>query len=146
MRLEEDMDKILYVLGLAALFFLAWEDMRTRKINGIAAAGVWALTVLLKIFFTSDYKDIFICVCCGAVFIIISWFSRSFGMGDALAIGMVFGCLNFTSGIQVVMMSFIFISTAALVLLVLKRAGRKTPMPYVPWLMAAYIAGGLLQW
>lgn len=140
------MDKILYVLGLAALFFLAWEDMRTRKINGIAAAGIWALAVLLKIFFTSDYKDIFLCACCGAVFIIISWLSRSFGMGDALAIGMVFSCLNFTSGIQVVMMSFILISTAALVLLVLKRAGRKTPMPYVPWLMAAYIAGGLLQW
>lgn len=138
------MDKGIYMLGLAVIVFLAWEDIKTRKINGLIAGGAWAAAVVLRFLYIGDSEDILLCACAGAVFICISYMSRSFGMGDALSIGMVFACLNFTNGIQVVMLSFIFISVVSLVLLVLKKAGRKTMMPYVPWLMAAYLIGGLL--
>lgn len=136
--------KILYILGMAATAALAVQDIKYKKINILGAGAVWGMALTVRILMKESMADIIICIVTGMLFIGVSLIAEGVGRGDGYAIGMAMMCLGFSKGIQTICFSFLMLSVVSLVLVVTKKAGKKTSIPYVPWLLAAYAAGGVI--
>lgn len=135
---------LLYFLGLSGAVILALQDIRYKKVNILIPGIIWAASLPIRFFAGEAAADMAACSFLGAMFIALSFITTGVGRGDGFVIGMAMNCLGFSKGIQVLCLSLMLMCIAALCLLVLKKAGLKTALPYVPWLMAAYIAGGIL--
>lgn len=136
--------KMLYILGMAATAVLAVQDIKYKKINILAAGAVWGMALAARVLMKDPMADIIICIVTGMLFIVVSFVAEGVGRGDGYAIGMAMMCLGFSKGIQTICFSFLMLSVVSLVLIVTKKVGKKTSMPYVPWLLAAYAAGGVI--
>lgn len=135
--------KILHALGLLAAAILAAQDIHYRKINVLFAGTVWAVAAVVRLVSGESALDVAVCTIAGLLLIGLSYVTDGIGPGDGFAVGMAMSCLGFVRGIQTVALSFIVICATALVLLAVKKVGRKTELPYVPWLLAAYALGGV---
>lgn len=136
--------KFLYVLGFVFVGILAFQDIRHRKINIAAAGIVWMFAVIMRSFMGASPGDIWACSILGFIFIGLSFLSKGVGRGDGFVIGMAASCMGFDKGVQVIALSFVAMCIVSLIMLILKKAVLKTALPYVPLLMAAYAAGGVL--
>ena len=134
------MQLFLYTAGLAVMVLLAIEDLRFLKLN-MPVIWLMSLTaVVLRIISQEDIWSILLSFIPGLLLILIS-----VGLGDGFAVMMVGACLDFFRTVGVVSVSLILLSVGALVMLIFKKAGRKTIVPYMPWLLTAYILGGILK-
>lgn len=73
---------------------------------------------------------------------------QAIGFGDGLVVLVCAVFLGFAKSIVLVMGGFLLASFAGVVLLICKRANKKTPLPFVPFLMISYViqlAGGLVN-
>lgn len=135
---------MLYILGVTATAVLAVQDIRHKKINILVAGLVWGTALASRILMKETAADIIVCITTGILFIVISFAAEGVGRGDGYAVAMVMMCLGFSRGIQTICFSFVMMSAVSLVLIAAKKAGKKTALPYVPWLLAAYVAGGVI--
>lgn len=133
----------IYALGFAAAAVLTVQDIRHQKINVLLAGIVWGIAAGVRLWNKEPIYDVAACSAAGILLIGLSFAAGGIGRGDGFAVGMAMSCLGFSRGIQVVALSFTGLCLAALILMTVKKAGRKTALPYVPWLFAAYAAGGV---
>ena len=140
------MQLFLYTAGLAVMVLLAIEDLRFLKLN-MPVIWLMSLTaVVLRIISQEDIWSILLSFIPGLLLILISGITRgTVGLGDGFAVMMVGACLDFFRTVGVVSVSLILLSVGALVMLIFKKAGRKTIVPYMPWLLGPYILGGVLK-
>ncbi len=74
----------------------------------------------------------------GIFLLILSFVTgESIGYGDGISVLILGGLAGFSNCMWVLCISLIFISMAGIILLAIKRATRKTRLPYIPFLLAA---------
>lgn len=132
------------------LFLTSIQDVRTRKLPlGVMLAGPAFVAAVRILSEREDYllsPDFWLSAVCGSFFIGISWLGREkLGFADSIAIVGIFLCSGYETGIIMVFMGFLFAGAAAIVLMLAGKAGRKTTLPFLPFLFAGYIGGILFM-
>ena len=131
------------------LFLASIQDVRTRKLSlGFMLTGPVFVAAVRILSERLDYvlsSDLWLGAACGSFFVGISWLGREkLGFADSIAIAGIFLCCGYDMGMVVVFMGFVFASAAAMILLLTGKAGRRTAIPFLPFLFAGYIGGVLL--
>lgn len=136
--------KEICVLGF--LGFNTWTDIRRKEVS-LAAAAVFAAAALGWSIYTGRISpEFFIPAGIGSLFLAVSVMTKgALGMGDGwlmMALGTVLETGEFLA------MLLIGMGCSAVwagILLVIRRKGRNTEIPFVPFLLLGYI-GGVLLW
>ena len=109
----------------------------------------WSITgciagIILKFCFGNDICTVLSGLIPGAILLVISFLShRSVGEGDGLIL-MAIGCiLGIRKGFAVIILALLISVPVSAFLLLIKKAGRETAIPFVPFLFLGSIITGL---
>lgn len=131
------------------LLILSVVDLKKRKfplwvlLLGIAAAIFLGVFEKGTEYFNN--QDLWLGVICGIFFLAVSWLTHEkFGFADSIVILGVFLSVGYERGMVCVTIAFFIAGAAALLLLIRRKAGRNTELPFLPYLFAGYITGVIL--
>ena len=122
---------------LAFLGINSWKDIRTREVS-LLSIGVFGIVGMVRVCFLGNVSmDLVWNVCMGAAVIGLSIISKgAVGMGDGLLFLSLGTVLSFEELLSAFCCCF-----WGIVVLFLSGKGKKTEMPFVPFLMLGYIGG-----
>lgn len=125
------------VLGVLA--GLSAYDLKRKKIVVPVVIISGVVAVIYRLCCGTGILDLLAGIVPGVLLLFVSYCTKeSIGMGDGMvlcALGVFCGCrMTFA----ILGMALVLAALLAIVLLVLRRAGRKTELPFVPCLCAAY--------
>lgn len=130
------MKKIVFLI----LLLLSVYDIRTRKLPVSALVFIIGAAVVYHIVAGSLSVALLLGLIPGVVVLLLAFFTKeSIGTGDGLilcAFGILYG---FTETLAVFGMALFLSAATAMVLLVLHRVGRKTELPFLPFLCGSYV-------
>lgn len=128
------------ILGLV-LGVAAYRDWKERQIPVSLPMAAAAAGVLLQLLYQQNtVKDILLGVAVGVVISIISWFSQgAIGLGDGIMLIVSGIYLGFWKNVEVLFYALTCVGAAALFMLVIMKRERKYRIPFLPFLMFAYI-------
>lgn len=132
------------IINAVLLIFLAvaaYWDCKEKQIGlNIVLAGAVTGIVLQMAAREARVSDILSGVCVGLLMLFLSWMTReSVGAGDGLIL-MVSGIfLGFWKNISMFMTALVMTGMVGLFLIAVKKKGRNYRLPFVPFLLAAYL-------
>lgn len=132
---------------LVGLTFSGVEDLRNREVHSLPVLLMGVVGALLS-FLGGDWKDwtVVLRFCPGTFALLFAWVTgECIGYGDAWVL-LGLGC--FLSLAEIVNLCMVAVTLAGLVaafLLLVKQRGRKTQIPFVPFLLLGYMVLLLLQ-
>lgn len=132
------MGKVLLLLLFSST---AYEDCKEKEINFyMPLIGALAGIILHLLYWEKTLLDILLGITVGIVLLLVAVISNGgIGMGDGIML-MVSGIfLGFWENIALFMMALGMISITALFLIVIKRKGKNYRLPFLPFLLAAYL-------
>lgn len=124
-------------------------DIKLRKVH-ILGAVLIALTGAFTLFYHHQFSVLSFCMSesVGLFLYVISILTEEkIGRGDAFYVMALGTILNYREMIMAGMISFVLSAIAGIILLIAKKADRKTRLPYLPFLTGAYLmvsTGGCL--
>ena len=129
----------LLLLGMFGLG--AYWDWKEKKIYVYLplVAGIFGIVLHL---FNQEYtwKEMICGMMIGVVVLLIAWMSReSIGVGDGMILTASGIYLGFWGNLELLMIALLFAGVTALCLIVARRKGRKDKLPFVPFLLVAYL-------
>lgn len=134
--------------GLVGLLLLlnAWQDWKTREIIPWSLWAFLMVGIVLNIFWDNySWKSILGGVAVGAVVLVGSWVSRSaIGMGDGFLLCVTGFYLRAEENWSMFFCALLLCAIYSLGMLLGKKAGRKTQIPFVPFLLLAFLCGEFL--
>lgn len=127
-------------LWMLTLFLISVaEDIRKKEVP-LELYLVFLVPVIILHVAQCDWVNPLVALALFAIFYLLAKYSnQAIGYGDAVAIPLL--CLlggYQTAGI-IVLMALVLVATTGLVLLVTRKANRKTEVPFIPFLAAAYL-------
>lgn len=144
MKETENMEgmKVEQVLILAFLGINSWKDIRKREVS-LLTIGIFAVMGMIHAFWNGT-----ICwewlgaVGLGTMLLALSVVSKgAVAMGDGLVLAALGTVLTFGELLGAFMLGLLCCSVWGIILLMLPRTGRKTEIPFVPFLLLGYIGG-----
>lgn len=128
---------------LLMLSFAAMTDIKTRSIPVIPVTAIAAVLLLLR-FFCFHQSTSPAAFLAGAVpgifFFLVSIVSRgAAGSGDALLLLLLGVLAGFWNTLMISFLALVVTGGCGLVLMAAGKAGRKTGLPFVPFLLMAYV-------
>ena len=134
--------KWLLLLGL--LIPATISDIKEKRIGMIGSIIGCFAGVILNMCFENDVWTVLAGLIPGTILLVISFLShRSVGEGDGLIL-MAIGCiLGIRKGFAVIVLALLISMPVSAFLLLFKKAGRKTAIPFVPFLFLGSIISGL---
>lgn len=121
-------------LGSAAYFDIRWKRIPWTVLGSGIIFMIICRILQGKVFDIS----VLTAVLPGIALLLLAWVTReTIGFGDGVSVLILGGMAGFWNCIWVLCISLTFLSVIAVFLLVFKRAGRKTKIPYLPFLLAA---------
>ncbi|MBP3570123.1 MAG: prepilin peptidase [Lachnospiraceae bacterium] len=128
----------LVVLG--SLFVLSVMDLRTRKISWIPVALLGGVALIYQWCAGELCIDVIVGIIPGLILIGLAFCTKeSIGYGDGLVLGVLGLYCGIKKAVAVLGMALLLAAVLAMVLLVLKKAGRKTELPFLPCLCSGYL-------
>ncbi len=129
------------VILLLVLVWVSYEDCKEKQIRLYLPLVAAAIGIVLHLLYREmALADVLLGISVGIVFLLIAWMSRgSVGAGDGIML-MVSGLFwGFWGNIVLLMTALGMVSMVALFLLVVKRKERNYRLPFLPFLLAAYL-------
>ncbi len=134
-------------LCIPTLLWLAWQDIRHLGITGkglVVASGLLLLGGWFgEVGWQSRLGGAFV----GVFLLLFAYFSKeAIGMADGVIVlvsGIAFGMLE---TVTFCFFAAVYTGAVSTVLLLLKKAGRKTRIPFFPFLFLGYITMRVLVW
>lgn len=124
-------------------------DIRSRRVPVwmLVLAGAFAgLTVVHRCGFTlAEWVEMVKGCVPGAILLILAAVTGKAGAADGIVLSFLGICMGGKVCLAVFMLSLLLISIFSGVLLVLRRVGRNTRLPYLPFLSAAWLLVKTLQ-
>lgn len=142
MEMERKMSGVLgnmTLLGILAV--TAYRDWKEQSICLYLPLAAGIAGVLLHVFCRENsLVDIFMGVSVGLVMLLVAWLGREcVGVGDGVML-MVSGVfLGFWRNLELLLTALFLAAIAALFLLIVKRKGKGYRMPFLPFLLVAYL-------
>lgn len=132
---------------LTLLGILAWEDCKTKTISAALAISGLAAGFPISILSGSISLWEIIAGCAvGGVMMLPAVFGKGgIGLGDGLAVAACGAWLGFYRNVLLLAISLLFMAVFGGTLMVLKKAGRKDELPFMPFLLAGYIFMEVLE-
>lgn len=138
---------LIYLLALSIM------DIRERKISiaWLAAGAVAVCGVLLleKIAFGTDGEELMVRSLLGVIpgifLLAVARLTGKAGYGDGLVLILLGIGFGYLFCVVLLCLSLFLLSLCSVVLLLCRRVNGNTPMPYLPFLTAAYVCAGLLR-
>ena len=123
------------------LLMNGWRDWKELEIIPWSLAGFGLMGIILQIFcIRMSVENILAGMAVGVALMFLSWVSRAaIGMGDGLILGVTGVYLGFAENLELVLGALLMCSIFSAVRLICKKAGRKTRVPFVPFLFAAFL-------
>lgn len=130
--------KLLF-LGIASL--MAYADWKEQKISLVMLLSGGAAGILVQLAFREQTAAEVICGAgIGGLVLMLALVSReAVGAGDGMILIVAGIILGFWGVLELLMTALLLTGIAALFLLVVKRKGRAYRLPFVPFLLAAYL-------
>ena len=134
--------KVEQIFVLAFLGINSWKDIRKREVS-LLATGIFAVIGIINaLWHGTIFWEWIGAVGFGTALIALSVVSKgAVGMGDGLVLAALGTVLTFGELLGVFMMGLLCCSVWGIILLILPRTGRKTEIPFVPFLLLGYIGG-----
>lgn len=131
------------VVLLLALAGAAYEDLKEKRIHVFIPVGTAAIGLLLQLLWLQrTFGDVLLGMAVGLVVLLPAVLGRgSIGAGDGMILAASGIFLGFWENLTLLMTALMLAGAAALFLLIIKRKGRNYRMPFVPFLLAAYLFG-----
>lgn len=129
------------IVLLAFFVRMAYQDGKEKQVDIYIPVVVAFIGIVLQVFdHQNSVWEIGAGVGVGILVLVISWITGgSVGAGDGMML-MVSGIfLGFWRNLSLFMTAQILVGTAALFMVVVKKRGRKYRLPFVPFLLAAYL-------
>ena len=133
--------KIKLIIAILFLLYLAYEDIRYRKISTYMLVAGYVVAVgclmLVREFAIWEYL---VAGCIGVLFLFFSIAGENIGIGDGaliMLLGMLFGARR---QILVLFIALLLCAITATVLLLLGKVKKKSRLPFVPFLCVAFFA------
>lgn len=136
------------IVSCGILCFEAIVDIKRKKVHW-AGALLLALMGIVILILRHDFSLISICMSesVGIFLYVISVLTEEkLGRGDAIYVIALGTILDFREMMMVCMISFFLSALIGIGLLMMKKAGRKTTMPYLPFLTGAYMMVTISNW
>ncbi len=130
--------KLLF-LGIASL--MAYADWKEQKISLVMLLSGGAAGILVQLAFREQTAAEVICGAgIGGLVLMLALVSReAVGAGDGMILIVAGIILGFWGVLELLMTALLLTGIAALFLFVVKRKGRAYRLPFVPFLLAAYL-------
>ena len=127
---------------LAFLGINSWKDIRTREVS-LLSIGVFGIVGMVRACFLGTVSvNLVWNVCMGVAVIGLSIISKgAVGMGDGLLFLSLGTVLPFEELLSAFLLGLFCCCFWGIVVLFLSGKGKKTEMPFVPFLMLGYIGG-----
>jgi len=131
---------------LAVLLPMTIKDYRTKKINGYLCIITILAALSIRVYVLEEKNiTILLDMIPGAIMYVCSViFKGSIGKGDALVLLFIGSVMGYYQELEALFISVLLTSLLSLILLIIKKADRKTEIPFVPFLSIGVIAGGLI--
>lgn len=131
---------------LAVLLPMTIKDYRTKKINGYLCIITILAALSIRVYVLEEKNiTILLDMIPGAIMYVCSViFKGSIGKGDALVLLFIGSVMGYHQELEALFISVLLTSLLSLILLIIKKADRKTEIPFVPFLSIGVIAGGLI--
>lgn len=129
-----------------AMAFLSVEDIRFKSINIIAGFALAAAMAGFSFWHGNDAVKLVVGCIPGIVAAVLSAVTRGkLGIGDAIVILAVGIWCGIDKTGLILMIALACAALVAAVLLVIKKATRKTALPFIPFIFAGYITCEILS-
>lgn len=120
----------------------SWKDIRAREVS-LLTIGIFGIAGMVRACFLGTVSmDLVWTACMGTAVIVLSIISKgAVGMGDGfllLALGTV---ISFAELLSAFLLGLFLCGFWGILVLLLSGKGKKTEMPFVPFLMLGYIGG-----
>lgn len=127
-------------IALGVLAGLSVYDLKTKKVS-VAAVLLFGIPVLIyRIFTGAEFVDLLLGMLPGLLLLVTAVCTgESIGIGDGLVLCVLGVFCGIQRAVAVLGMALVFAALLAVILLTLKRAGKKTALPFLPCLFAGYI-------
>ncbi len=133
----------LEILTAAVIFIglvvLSIQDIKTKRIGIIPILAMMLILIVFARMRDTGIKELVLGILPGAAAALISVITRGkIGMGDALLIiALGIGC-GFDMTLEIWMASLLLGAVVGIAMLALKKANRKTELPFVPFLLVGF--------
>lgn len=126
---------------LGVLAVTAYQDWREQKISIYLPCAAGIVGLLLYLFYREHtLTDLLMGMGIGVVMLLIAWVGREcIGAGDGVMLVASGTFLGFWGNLKLLFAALLLAAVAALFLLVIKRKGRNYRMPFLPFLLVAYL-------
>ncbi len=115
------------------------EDMRKKEVP-LEIYPVFLLPVIILHLAQRDWLNPLVAVVLAGIFYLLAKYSKqAIGYGDAVAIPLLCLLGGFQTAGVIILMALVLVGTVGLVLLISRKANRKTEVPFIPFLAAAYL-------
>lgn len=126
------------LLGLLGIFSIC--DIRIKKLPVAAIVLSGAAVLLYSLCTGKNFPELAAGLVPGAVVLLCAFITKeSIGTGDGLVLCVLGLYCGWKRVVGVLGMALVFAALVAAVLLVTRRAGRKTELPFLPCIFAAYL-------
>lgn len=127
------------IINLVLLTYFSYQDIRKKMFSVIFVLLFVLIEFLMSVLYGNDLLSILLGSIPGLICILISLSSKQkMGMGDALIITSVGFWLGFGEVMVLWFGSLVLAAAFGIVLMLIGKAGRKTALPFVPFILAAY--------
>lgn len=117
----------------------AWRDIRKQRISAGLTAGVFLAAAFLRIF-RGEFRELLAGLIPGALLLGAAWLTKeAMGYGDGLVELALGAVLGWRAAVQVLMGAFLLAAVFCAAALALRRVGRKSELPFLPFFLAAYL-------
>lgn len=130
---------------LFVIWFNAWQDVKKREISFWLIALAAVIGVGHLILGDGNIREQIVPLALAGMFAGLSVLSGGgFGMGDALLLIVLGLHLPMEEYLLMLCLALVFAAVWSLLLVAVKKKGRKTEIPFVPFLLFGYVGGLVL--
>lgn len=117
----------------------AWRDLRKHRISILLTAGIFLAAVIMRIW-RGEYAALAAGILPGIILLGISWITKeSLGYGDGLVQSVLGALLGWKKALEILMGALFLAAVFSAAALAVHRLGRKSELPFLPFVLGAYL-------
>ena len=132
---------IMNILLLILLLICSWMDIKRKTISGILLCVFAIIGIMLNVIFRPVSLAMLVSgMAVGAVVLVVSKLTKEqIGMGDGSLLCITGLYMGFYKNLEMFLSALFLAAVWGIVLLIIRKGGRKTEIPFVPFMMLSYV-------